>query len=74
MDLLIIERDGRVAEVFADALAEDGIEAEIIGDDRDAVAAWEPDAPRALSKPERILAKPVSMLKLVRTVRELLPA
>jgi DNA-binding NtrC family response regulator len=117
MDVLIVERDALVAEVFADALAEEGIEAKIIGDDEDAVAACEPDAPQvvitrvnrtqedlrgkqivramrdrcprlaaifmaavrpaklnALGKRERFLAKPVSMLKLVRTVRELLPA
>ena len=37
-----------VAEVFADALADEGIEAEIIGDDKDAVAACEPDAPQVV--------------------------
>jgi DNA-binding NtrC family response regulator len=117
MDVLILERDAMIAEVFADALAEEGIEAEIIGDDKAAVAACEPDAPQvvitsinrkqedlrgcqvvgamrdrcprlavvfmaavrptklhALGKRERFLAKPVSMLKFVRTVRELLPA
>ena len=116
MDVLILERDAMVAEVFADALAEEGIEAEIIGDDKDAVAACDPDAPQVvitrinrtqedlrgkqivqdmrnrrprlaaifmaavrpaklgvLGKRETFLAKPVSMAKFVRTVRELLP-
>jgi|SRR5689334_22516246 DNA-binding NtrC family response regulator len=117
MNVLIVERDTMMAEVFADALAEQGIEAEIIGDDKDAVAACRPDSPQVvitsinrrqedlkgcaivramrdrcprlsaifmaavrparphvLGKRERFLAKPVSMVQFVRTVRELLPA
>ena len=46
MNVLIVERDTMMAEVFADALAEQGIEAEIIGDDKDAVAACRPDSPQ----------------------------
>jgi DNA-binding response OmpR family regulator len=117
MDVLIVERDALLAEVFANALAEEGIEAEVIGDDKDAVAACQSDAPqvvitsinraqedlrglqvvramrdrcprlaavfmaavrptklRALGMRERFLTKPVSLLKFVSTVRELLPA
>jgi DNA-binding response OmpR family regulator len=48
MDVLIEERDATVAELFADALAEEGIETEIISDDKDANPACEPDTPQVV--------------------------
>src|SRR5689334_22658207 len=47
MDVLILERYTMVAEVCADALAEEGIEAKVISDE-EAVAACEPDAPQVV--------------------------
>ena len=48
MNVIIVEGDDLLAEVFASALAEEGIEAEIIADDEAAVAACKPEEPQVI--------------------------
>ena len=43
-----VERNELLAEVFADALAADGIEAAVVTDDEEALAACQPDMPRVV--------------------------
>jgi DNA-binding NtrC family response regulator len=48
MNVLIVEGDDLLAEVFASALAEEGIPAEVIADDEAAIAACQPDEPQVV--------------------------
>jgi DNA-binding response OmpR family regulator len=48
MDVVIIERDDLIAAVLADSLAEDGLEATILHDDKEALALPQQSAPRVV--------------------------
>ena len=48
MDVLIVERDGLVAEVIADALADGGIVSFILHDEADAFAIPQDEAPQVV--------------------------
>ena len=43
MDVFIVEQNELLAEVLADALAEEGIEAAVVPDDAEALSACLPD-------------------------------
>lgn len=43
MDVLIVEHDALLAAVLTDALADDGLEAAVVPDDEEALAACQPD-------------------------------
>ena len=50
MDVLIVEKNDLLAEVLADALADDGIEAAVVADDEEALRACQPDLPQVWSR------------------------
>ena len=48
MDVLIVEQNELLAAVLADALADEGIEAAVVRDEAEALAACEPDVPQVV--------------------------
>jgi hypothetical protein len=48
MDVLIVEKNDLLAEVLADAVADDGIEAAVVADDEEALRACQPDLPQVV--------------------------
>jgi DNA-binding NtrC family response regulator len=48
MDVLIVEQNKLLAELLADALADEGIEAAVVPDDDEALAACQPDMPQVV--------------------------
>jgi DNA-binding NtrC family response regulator len=48
MDVIIVERNELLATVLADALADEGIDAAVVPDDEEALAACQPDMPQVV--------------------------
>ena len=68
----VLERDALLAVVVADALAKEVIKAEVIGVDKDAVAACERDAPQVITSINRA-QEDLRVLQVVRAMRDRCP-
>jgi DNA-binding response OmpR family regulator len=73
MNVLLIERDELIAELLATALAEEGIEAAILDDDRQALQLCEPNVPQVVITSINRLGEDMAGWRLVQTMRRRCP-